>query len=205
MKNKLIKISLVAFLVLSMTLAFILALNYFGVKEFRYFSKYTHKPGINGDTVISNNNQYRDIVLASRNKVVNPILVSNVANDTINLSNAYSKDTCLIFYIPLENCSVCVEEELEALLTIFPPDDYYNKVVVIRDVENMRFLDVLSKQCKHKIYSRVSGLENLEVYSLRLPFYFLLVNGAAVDNVYVPDKNNNAERNQYFDSILKIL
>lgn len=147
-------------------------------------------------------NNYMETINSSEISLSHGILVNTSSNDTVLLQNS---PTALIFYIPRENCSVCIEEELSGLQTRFPKEfSEGRKILIIREIENYRFWKVFENQINHKVLKLIHGLESIPLYEKQIPFYFILDKNNLVKDVFIPDKNQVQLHNNYFDLVSRV-
>lgn len=147
-------------------------------------------------------NNIHESIISSGIIIPDGILIESSSNDTFFVKNNYPT---LIFYIPHENCSVCIEDELKDLKARFPKE-FVNgsNIIILREIENLRYWKVLENQINHAIYKPIDGLNKIPLYKRQIPFYFILDNNNFVSEIFIPDKNQAQLKTDYFNLVARI-
>jgi len=122
-------------------------------------------------------------------------------NQSLVLGNLLKEKSQLaVLRISDQNCSLCVEtelEEIEKLQQVLPE----HRVVVLASFENKRGLKILTEGLKKigtPIFSVRFDKVHLPIEEANIPYYFVLNRDWTVSNIFIPKRSFPDLTNTYF-------
>ena len=125
-------------------------------------------------------------------------------NESLDLNHLLNQMSQLVILrISDQNCSVCVDAELEELENL-QKKLTEKQVVVLASFENKRELRILTEGVKKlgvPIFSIRFDKVHLPIEEVNIPYYFMLDSDWSVSNVFIPKKSFPDLTNTYFNAI----